>query len=89
MASGFGDTGAAWLRLGLMAGRPFLRSAESGARTVVYLAASPDVAARTGGYYVNSKRRNPSRTARDAVLAHRLWDISARLTGLTAPTVTQ
>ena len=83
VASRFGDTGAAWLRLGLVVGRPFLRSAESGARTVVYLAASPDVAGQTGGYYVNSKRRNPSRAARDDVLAGRLWDISARLTGLT------
>jgi retinol dehydrogenase 12 len=83
VASRFGDTGAAWLRLGLVVGRPFLRSAESGARTVVYLAASPDVAGQTGGYYVSSKRRDPSRAARDDVLAGRLWDISARLTGLT------
>jgi retinol dehydrogenase 12 len=83
VTSRFGDTGAAWLRLGLVVGRPFLRSAESGARTVVYLAASPDVAGQTGGYYVSSKRRDPSRAARDDVLAGRLWDISARLTGLT------
>jgi NAD(P)-dependent dehydrogenase (short-subunit alcohol dehydrogenase family) len=83
VASRFGDTGAAWLRLGLVVGRPFLRSAVSGARTVVYLAESPDVARHTGGYYVTSKRRNPSRAARDDVLAGRLWDVSARLTGLT------
>ena len=54
-----------------------------GAGTVVYLAESPDVAGHTGGYYVTSKRRNPSRAARDDVLAGRLWDVSARLTGLT------
>jgi retinol dehydrogenase 12 len=87
VASRFGDTGAAWLRLGLVVGRPFLRSAESGASTVVYLAASPDVVGQTGGYYVNSKRHNPSRAARNDDLARQLWDVSARLTGLTSATL--
>jgi retinol dehydrogenase-12 len=86
VASRFGDTGAAWLRLGLAIGRAFLRSTESGARTVVYLAASPHVAGQTGGYYVNARRRNPSRAARNDILARQLWDISACLTGLTSPT---
>lgn len=83
VATRFGDTGAGWLRLGLAAGRPFLRSPESGATTVVYLASSPDVADQNGGYYVNSRRRNPSRAARDHAVARQFWDVSARLTGLT------
>jgi NAD(P)-dependent dehydrogenase (short-subunit alcohol dehydrogenase family) len=78
----FGDTGATWLRLGLAVARPFLRSPESGASTVIYLASSPDVAGQTGGYYVGSKLRQPSRAARSEETARRLWESSARLTGL-------
>jgi retinol dehydrogenase 12 len=80
--SRFGHTGALWLRLGLAIGGGMLRTPESGARTAVYLASATEVAARTGGYYVNSKLRRPSRTARDDHLAAELWDISSRLTGL-------
>ena len=82
--TGFGSTGATWLRLGLAVSRPFLRSPRSGARTVVYLAASPDVAGQTGGYYVGSKLRTPSPAARDDARAARLWELSAALTGLPA-----
>lgn len=78
----FGDTGARWLRLGLMVAGAFLKTPESGAATTVFLASSPAVAAETGGYYVSSRRRRPSRAARDDGLARRLWDISATLTAL-------
>ena len=82
VATGFGDTGAAWLRYGLAVGRPLLRSPESGASTAIYLASSPDVAGRTGGYYVNRKLRTPSAAARNESLARDLWSRSADLTGL-------
>jgi NAD(P)-dependent dehydrogenase (short-subunit alcohol dehydrogenase family) len=78
----FGRSGGGWLTVGLMIARPFLRTARSGARTVVYLASSPDVADESGGYYVSCRRREPSKAARDAQTARALWDISARLTGL-------
>jgi NAD(P)-dependent dehydrogenase (short-subunit alcohol dehydrogenase family) len=78
----FGQSGSAALRLGLGIARPFLRSAEAGARTVVYLASSPEVSGRTGGYYVSRKLREPSRVARDGALARELWEVSARLTGI-------
>ncbi len=81
----FGQSGSGWLRIGLGIARPFLRSARSGARTVVYLASSPDVAGQSGGYYVSCKRREPSKAARDERTARALWDISARLTGLLPP----
>jgi retinol dehydrogenase-12 len=78
----FGDTGALWLRLGLAIGGGVLRTPESGASTSVYLASAPEMAGQTGGYYVNARRRRPSRRARDDALARQLWDASARLTGL-------
>lgn len=78
----FGQSGSGWLRTGLTIARPFLPSAQAGARTVVYLASSPDVARESGGYYVSCKRREPSKAARDTHTARTLWDISARLTGI-------
>jgi len=82
LATRFGQSGSLALRLGLGIARPFLRSAESGGNTVVYLASSPEVADRTGGYYVGRELRVPSRAARDDALARELWEVSARLTGI-------
>ena len=78
----FGDTGALWLRLGLAVGGGVLRTPASGAKTSVFLASAPEMAGQTGGYYVNARRRRPSKKARDDDLARRLWDASAHLTGL-------
>jgi hypothetical protein len=63
--------------------RPFMLSPQRGARTVVYLATSPEVAGATGGYYVKSQPREPSPAARDDAAALRLWQLSEELTGLT------
>jgi hypothetical protein len=45
----------------------------AGARTPVYLASSPQVAEKTGGYFVNCKAARPSALAQDAQAAARLW----------------
>ncbi len=81
--TGFGREGKPLLRLGTTIARPFFLSPERGADTIVYLASSPDVAGGTGGYYVKRQRREPSAAARDDETARRLWDISAKMTGLT------
>jgi NAD(P)-dependent dehydrogenase (short-subunit alcohol dehydrogenase family) len=81
--TGFGRSGSPLLRVGLIIARPFLLSPERGASTIVYLATSPDVAGATGGYYVKSQLREPSRAARDDDTARRLWELSEELTGLT------
>jgi hypothetical protein len=70
------------MRAGITIAKPFMLSPERGADTIVYLASSPDVAAKTGGYYVKRQLREPSAAARDDGLARRLWEISERLTGL-------
>jgi NAD(P)-dependent dehydrogenase (short-subunit alcohol dehydrogenase family) len=72
------------MRTAVTLARPFMLSPQRGARTVVYLAASPAVAGASGGYYVRNQRREPSPAARDAVTARRLWQLSEELTGLTA-----
>jgi len=50
-----------------------------GARTSVYLATSPEVAGVSGRYFVDCRPATPSRSARDAALAARLWEESERL----------
>jgi retinol dehydrogenase-12 len=81
--TGFGREGKPMLRLGTTLARPFFLSPERGADTIVYLASSPEVAGETGGYYVKRQRREPSAAARDDAAARKLWDISAKMTGLT------
>jgi NAD(P)-dependent dehydrogenase (short-subunit alcohol dehydrogenase family) len=80
--TGFGRDARPLMRAGITIARPFMLSPERGADTMVYLASSPDVAAKTGGYYVKRQLREPSAAARDDGLARRLWEISERLTGL-------
>lgn len=63
--------------------RPLLKSPEEGARTPVYLAVSPEVEGVTGKYFRDCEPVEPSPAARDSEAARRLWEVSARLAGLT------
>ena len=80
--TGFGRDARPLMRAGITIARPFMLSPERGADTIVYLASSPDVAAKTGGFYVKRQLRKPSAAACDDDTARRLWEISERLTGL-------
>jgi NAD(P)-dependent dehydrogenase (short-subunit alcohol dehydrogenase family) len=73
-----GDTKAG-SNVGFNVIRPFQISPKSGARTSIYLATSPEVAAQTGLYWVRRKPGHMSRDARDDEAATRLWDESERL----------
>jgi len=60
---------------------PFLRTPAQGAKTTIYLASSPEVEGKTGGYYADCKPATPSRLACDDGAAARLWEISQSLVG--------
>lgn len=81
--SGFAGDGDTRLLGELVAGVGGLvmRTPAQGAKTSVLLASSPDprVADVTGGYYSHGRRWRPSRAARSAEAARRLWDESERL----------
>ena len=81
VASGFGgaDDTKGFQRISMVLGRPFFISAERGARTTTYLASSPEVAGRTGQYFVRRRTHRPSKAARDAQAAARLWEASREL----------
>lgn len=78
--------GPPWMQAAIGAfGSLFMRSARTGAQTSVYLASSPEVEGRNGGYYADCKPQTPSAAALDDADAERLWRESARLTGIAAP----
>lgn len=60
----------------------FMMSAEEGAKTTVYLASSPEVGGKSGGYYEKCKPMKSSPESHDAAGAVRLWELSMQMTGL-------
>jgi len=62
--------------------RPFLISPEKGARTLIWLATSPELEGENGLYYRNCQRCRPSDRAMDPEGARRLWEWTERVTGL-------
>lgn len=68
--------------MGLMSGLVRLvgRSAESGARTAVYLATSPEMDEPTGLYFFRGKAARSKPVTYDPEVAARLWVISKQLT---------
>ncbi len=82
VATRFGSNNTGPMRRMMAWGRPFLRTPEQGARTVVHLAVAPEAADATGGYWVDDRARRSSRVSMDETLAAKLWDLSAEITGL-------
>jgi NAD(P)-dependent dehydrogenase (short-subunit alcohol dehydrogenase family) len=84
--TGFGkNDGGVWKLLTTLGG-PFFRSPQRGARSLVWLATSPEGGRLTGAYVKDEKVLEPSKTARDPDLAAALWERSAALVGLTTGT---
>ncbi|MBW8708197.1 MAG: SDR family NAD(P)-dependent oxidoreductase [Alphaproteobacteria bacterium] len=54
---------------------------EEGARTIIYLASSPEVAGVTGEYFYECKPTTPTAEARNDDDARRLWEISEQIAG--------
>ena len=85
--TGFGKNDNGIWKLLTTLGGPFFRSPERGARSLVWLATSDEGARLTGEYVVDKKVAQPSTVARDAELAHELWERSVALIGLPADSV--
>jgi retinol dehydrogenase-12 len=60
----------------------FFRTPEQGAATTLYAVLAPELEGLSGRYLADSREKQPSALARDAELARRLWDASARELGL-------
>jgi NAD(P)-dependent dehydrogenase (short-subunit alcohol dehydrogenase family) len=62
----------------------FLRTPARGAETAVWLAVAPELAGVSGRYFADRREREPAPHARDDAAATRLFEESAKLTGLQA-----
>jgi NAD(P)-dependent dehydrogenase (short-subunit alcohol dehydrogenase family) len=60
-------------------------SPEEGAKTIVHLATSPDVASMNGEYFYKCRRIAPTRAGRNEAFARALWDKTVALTGVDWP----
>jgi hypothetical protein len=60
----------------------FMMSPEDGAKTQIYLASSAEVDGVTGKFFEKSKPKRSSESSYDEALARRLWDLSAKTTGV-------
>ena len=77
--TGFGKNDGALVRISLTLAGPFLRSPESGARTLVWLALDPAAGELRGGYVRSSGWCKLARRRRDDRLAAELWERSEQL----------
>ena len=59
--------------------KPFLRSADKGAETSLYLATSDEVTTTSGEYFYDCRPKGTTRSARDREQARRLWEMSEHL----------
>ncbi len=73
---------------GLMIRRLF-PSPERAAKTALFLAAASGLAGQSGGYFKYKKQRRPRTSSRDPLLGRKLWQLSARLTGVDMPRLTK
>jgi NAD(P)-dependent dehydrogenase (short-subunit alcohol dehydrogenase family) len=72
--TGFGKNDGMLVRIGLTLAGPFLRSPESGASTLVWLALDPAAGELRGQYIEKQRPVEPSPPARDERLAAQLWE---------------
>ena len=71
-----------WAKPALAIAKLFMIDSEKGGDRIVWLATSPDVEGKTGGYYERDALVRPSRLASDDAVATRLWDESRKLVKL-------
>lgn len=78
VATGIGRNNGRLARVMTALGRPFMRTPEKGADTVIWLATeAPDDL--NGGYFINRKMVEPRPWARDPHAARKLWEVSEQL----------
>lgn len=82
VATRFGDNSGGLMRTVLKVAKPIgAISPEEGARTIIYLASSPEVAGVTGEYFFECKPATPTAEARNDADARRLWEMSEAIAG--------
>ena len=85
VATRFGNNNSGWLRAVFGVAKSLLAKSEAdGAKTSIYLAGSPEVAAVSGKYFDDCKVVRSSPVSYDENIARELWRASEKLVGLPA-----
>nr|WP_294949787.1 SDR family NAD(P)-dependent oxidoreductase [uncultured Mucilaginibacter sp.] len=79
VSTNFGEGLAGIGKILLWLARPFMITAEQGAKTSIFLASGSKVDAKSGKYFKNSSVANPSATALDDSARAKLWDLSMQM----------
>jgi NAD(P)-dependent dehydrogenase (short-subunit alcohol dehydrogenase family) len=83
VATRFGDqSGGLVQRLVKVAKSIGAISPEDGAKTIIFLASSPDVSLVSGEYFYKCKVETPTAEAQNDADAERLWQESAKIAGV-------
>jgi retinol dehydrogenase-14 len=82
VGTNFGQNNRGAMALFFRTFKPFMRSPEQGADTLIWLASSADVDGVSGKYFSDRKEIEAKEVAYDASIRRRLWEISEELTGL-------
>lgn len=85
VATTFGENNGGLMRLAMKLVHRWAISPEEGAETIIYLASSPEVEGMTGLYWEKRRPIKSSPSSYDESAQKRLWDVSAKLTGLATP----
>jgi NAD(P)-dependent dehydrogenase (short-subunit alcohol dehydrogenase family) len=82
--TGFGDNMTGLPRLFPLLAKRLFPSPQTGARTIIHLASSPEVAGVSGRFFLRQRARQTKPVTHDREVAARLWRVSADLVGLPA-----
>jgi len=83
VATNFGRNNSGLMETGIsIAQRFFAIDVEEGARSSIFLASSPLVEGVSGQYFVDKKPKKSAKRSYDETVARRLWEVSARMTGV-------
>lgn len=80
VASNFGDSAGGWMAALVSLVRPLMTSLSKGAETSLFLAASPEIAQVSGGYFVKKKKAPVRNAFNTPQHARQLWELSEQLT---------
>ena len=82
VATRFADASGGLTSLVVKGAKKFALTPAEGAKTLIYLASSPEVDGVTGKYFEKCKEATPTAEAQNDADARRLWEISLQLSGL-------
>jgi NAD(P)-dependent dehydrogenase (short-subunit alcohol dehydrogenase family) len=85
VATRFGDQSGGLLEASLRLAKLFAITPEQGAKTLIYLASSPEVATASGEFFYECRRGTLTPQAQDDAAAQRLWLESERIAARATP----